>query len=186
MRNHLAEEALDKDMLYLMQQYQNTLQNSTYVENTVELLMNTNKFIEIFRNPRPIINISDKRLQTLAAIEKWLDEWNSEVSDLDIPSSEKTTFLSKKTYSDTISLLSGFRELCERRINQQQSITPADINSNIVEIFFCQPRATYHGSNTNPSIHQYQIGINSTVLGQSAYSKKAMQDQAREKLCHCL
>ena len=92
MRNHLAEEALDKDMLYLMQQYQNTLQNSTYVENTVELLMNTNKFIEIFRNPRPIINISDKRLQTLAAIEKWLDEWNSEVSDLDIPSSEKQHF----------------------------------------------------------------------------------------------
>ena len=149
MRNHLAEEALDKDMLYLMQQYQNTLQISTYVENTVELLMNTSKFIEIFKNPRPIINISDKRLQTLAAIEKWLDEWNSEVSDLDIPSSEKTTFLSKNTYSDTISLLSGFRELCKRRINQQQSVTPADINSNIVEIFFYISRFEHKSIHTS-------------------------------------
>lgn len=58
-------------------------------------------------------------------------------------------------------------------------MTPASINSDIVDFFFCHQRATYHGSNTNPSIHQ--IGINSTVLGQTAFSKKKQCKSRQEK-----
>ena len=174
MRNHLAEEALDNNMLNLMQQYQGSLKDGRYLESTIDLLTNTSKLIEIFRDSRPIIDFNDKRLQTLKLIEKWLDDWNSEVNNLDVSSVEKNkSFLSKESYQDTISLLTGFMHLCSRRTMQNKSITPAGINSDIVENFFCQQRSTYHGSNTNPSVHQYQSGINSAILGQTTVSKKS-------------
>ena len=95
------------------------------------------------------------------------------------------SFLSKETYIDSRSMLQGFLAICEKRINiQNKSIIPARINSDIVENFFCQQKTTCHGSTTNPSAHQHKYGINATILGQTAVSKKsnATKKQKRQSV----
>ena len=52
-------------------------------------------------------------------------------------------------------------------------ITPALINSDVVENTFNQMRSTYNGANTNPNVHQYRRTLNSIVLGQRTVSVKA-------------
>ena len=69
MRNHLAEEVLNKDMLNLMLEYKASLANQEEVLNgVIELLRNTSKMIEIFHSPRPIREKDDERLNEVAAI----------------------------------------------------------------------------------------------------------------------
>ena len=49
MRNHLAEEVLNKDMLNLMLEYKTSLAHQGEVLNgVIELLRNTSKMIEVF------------------------------------------------------------------------------------------------------------------------------------------
>jgi len=48
----------------------------------------------------------------------------------------------------------------------------AGLNSDVIENVFCQQRTICHGSNNNPTLHQYKYGINATILGQNAVSKK--------------
>jgi len=45
MRNHLAEEVLNKDMLNLMSQYKDSLSDGTHLNKTIELLEHTSAVI---------------------------------------------------------------------------------------------------------------------------------------------
>ena len=90
-------------------------------------------------------------------------------------SERNKSFITRETHSDLVSMVHGFLSICKRRVkNDMKSVTPAGINSDIVENFFCMQRTINHGSNSNPTVHQYKYAINATVLGQNSVSKKAM------------
>lgn len=175
MRNHLAEQVLDCDMLHLMTKYQESLKDGSHLQCTIELLEHSSKVIEIFRDPRPVTDLNDQRLQQLAKFETWLKQWYDEIELQSVEPTEKAKmFLTKETYSDIISMLRGFHDICARRITDKgKSVVPASVNSDVIENFFCQQRTIRHGPNCNPSVHEYKFGINSTILGQTAISKKS-------------
>ena len=73
MRNHLAEDVLDTEMLNLFIQYQQYLgEKGSILDGAVELLKRTSKLIQIFRDMRPIKYKEDQRLSELSEIGKWL------------------------------------------------------------------------------------------------------------------
>lgn len=171
MRNHLAEQVLDRDMLNLMLRYQESLINGSRLNFTIQLLQHTSKVIEIFRDRRPVTAINDQRLADLLLFEKWLQEWYDSVSKhQELSASERSKrFITRETHSDLVSMVHGFLSICKRRVqNDKKSVTPAGINSDIVENFFCIQRTINHGSNSNPTVHQYKYAINATVLGQNS------------------
>jgi hypothetical protein len=64
MRNHLAEEVLNSEMLHLMELYKETLGHAELkLSATIELLKCTSVLVKNFRDKRPITNISDARIQ---------------------------------------------------------------------------------------------------------------------------
>ena len=64
--------------------------------------------------------------------------WSDSLEKLECTQNERSKlFLTKETFSDTISMLRGFKEICKIRIEKQKkSVVPAGINSDIVENFF--------------------------------------------------
>ena len=184
MRNHLAEEVLDDDMYNLMIKYKESLKDGNHLKGTIELLDHTRGLINIFRDARPIFDMNDSRLEKLSNFEKWLVDWSDAAEKLQITHTEKSKiFLTNETFTDIISMLRGFKEICKRRIEMhKKSVVPAGINSDIVENFFCQQRTICHGSTTNPSVQQYKYAINSTILGQTAVSKKSNAGRRKSKI----
>ena len=76
MRNHLAEDVLDSEMLNLFIQYQQYLgENGSVLDGAIDLLKQTSKLIKIFRDMRPIKTLDDERLLELSNIGKWFNEW---------------------------------------------------------------------------------------------------------------
>ena len=184
MRNHLAEEFLNDDMYNLMIKYQASLKDGKHLEATVELLDNTRQIIKVFRDPRPIIDMSDSRLDKFSKFDQWLMNWSDSLKKLECTQNERSKlFLTTETFSDTISMLRGFKEICKIRIEKQKkNVVPAGINSDIVENFFCQQRTVCHGSNTNPNVLQYKYGINATILGQSSVSEKSNAPKSKKQI----
>ena len=184
MRNHLAEDVLNRDMLHLMKIYKESLADGAYLVKSIELLEHTSAIIDLFRDRRPIADINDERLRPLKSFENWLDQWADTVDKMSnaTPLVKAKKLISKETYNDIISMIRGFLQICMNRITKQKrSIVPAGINSDVVENFFCQQRTICNGSNANPTIHQYKYGINSIILGQNAVSKKS--NAANKRKC---
>lgn len=78
MRNNLAMQVLDTDMLNLMKEYSASVKNS--LKNTVELLSHTSKLVEIFSDKnRPIVSKADVRLAEINKCLDFFNEWESEV-----------------------------------------------------------------------------------------------------------
>lgn len=54
MRNHLAEEMLNEDFLYLMECFQASLHDGTYLNSSIQLLKQTSKILnQSFQRPAP-------------------------------------------------------------------------------------------------------------------------------------
>lgn len=82
--------------------------------------------------------------------------------------------MTMETREDLDFLYLGFMSLTHIMITELKSeLTPARINSDIVENIFCQERSLYHGANTNPNYNEYRTGINSIILGQATTSRKS-------------
>ena len=66
--------------------------------------------VVIFRDRRPISDISDIRLQKLNDTDSWLKQWNKRnMAAETLSESEKgKTLMSKETYQDTRSMLRGY------------------------------------------------------------------------------
>ena len=76
MRNHLAEDVLDSEMLNLMIEYQKHLGDKASILNgVVELLKRTSSFIQFFNDKRPVKTLNDERLKELVMVANWFDEW---------------------------------------------------------------------------------------------------------------
>jgi hypothetical protein len=177
MRNHLAEEVLNSEMLNLMTQYKSYLGSKGDVLNgTIELLQKTSKLIDIFRDMRPIMHFHDGRLLELREISSWFDKWKNNSNN------NAKDCMSYQCHEDIQSCILGFIELCEMVINKSKHIfvTPALVNSDVVENFFNQQRSTYHGANSNPNALQYQQAVNSIIIGQNTVSTKANAGKGRD------
>ena len=80
MRNHLAEEVLNDDMLQLMYDLRLTLgQDGRKLNATIDLLQQTSVLVAIFRDVRPIIDLSDHRLLKLRDVMRWFNQWEGAI-----------------------------------------------------------------------------------------------------------
>lgn len=177
MRNHLAEEVLDKDMLHLMKCYRKSLcddAKSEELNGTIELLENTSVMVGFFRDRRPIKNYGDDRLQNNRDVLLWFQKWESENKHNDDIKEKEKSLLSFQCREDITSLLIGFDEFCREKLTMSGgSIMPNRINSDVIENIFSQQRGLHNGCNNNPTYQNYCYSMNSIILGETPISRKS-------------
>ena len=67
MRNQLAEDVINDEMLRLMESFQKFLCTDGYLLNgSAALLRATSVIVRVFRDRRPVVEIEDKRLDDIA------------------------------------------------------------------------------------------------------------------------
>lgn len=114
MRNKLAEDVLNENMLHLMTCYQRSLgDKGEELQGSIELLQHTS-VIKNFRDARPIISYSDERLDENRKVLEWfctLEKQNKSLTNINKKELEKSLF-SYQTMEDIRSLLMGFDEMC--------------------------------------------------------------------------
>lgn len=171
MRNSLAIEVLDREMLYLMKAYQATLKNPESLASSIELLEQTSVLVDIFctRN-RPISSQDDKRFEMLHNVVKYFKSWEDAIEDSVMFISSKN-LMTQETRTD--SALMGFISLCKNVLNGKNSLNPGYLNSDIVENLFGQQRGVRNGLNTNPTLAQYGPSNTAIILGQCTVSNKS-------------
>ena len=173
MRNHLAIQVLDKDMLFLMKSYQSTLQDPERLSSSVAILENTAELTSMFcDHNRPISSLSDERLKSLETILSFFNSWETQVQSSKAYTSKKN-LMTEETRDDLNSSVSGFLSLCRIHVKSGNSINPGYLNSDLVENFFCQQRGIRNGLNTNPTLAQYGPSKTAIILGQQSISNKA-------------
>ncbi|XP_033763366.1 uncharacterized protein LOC117344648 [Pecten maximus] len=173
MRNHLADDVLNSEMLYLMEQYKVSLgEAGSQLDATIGLLKSTSALIRNFRDPRPITDASDDRLQEIYDSLQWFIKWEKSIkSDETIKNKEKH-LISHQTREDIVSSILGFHEMCLYKFQRSHaSVVPSRINSDVIENMFCQQRTLHNGANTNPTYLGYCHSVNSVILGQVSVSR---------------
>jgi hypothetical protein len=95
MRNHLAEDVLDENMLNLLRCYQKSLHKGSDLDSVIEFLENTSKIIKFFRDPRPIVSMSDGRIHEIKQVLIWFQSWRDEVSRFESLTAKQIRGLSK-------------------------------------------------------------------------------------------
>jgi hypothetical protein len=176
MRNHLAEECLNADMLHLMRQYQKSLGVGSFAasrcDGPILLLEHTKSLIEFFHDTRPISDLDDDRLLQLSSSLNFFTQWENESSSRQL--------MSPETREDLKILLRGFQTLSQHVIKDlKYIIKPGYINSDIIENIFSQQRGLHHGAGSNPNYLQYCYATNSITLCQRLVSRKS--NAARRK-----
>lgn len=169
MRNHLATDVLDRNMLYLMQCYQSSLpkEERANLNSTITLLEMTSVLVDIFEDRiRSLSSASDDRVSSICKVLDFFKDWDS--SDDKAASNS----LTKETMEDIQCSLQGFLTITHKVTKLGISFKPGYFNSDSVENFFCQQRGMRNGQNTNPTISQYGPGVNAIILGQASISRK--------------
>ena len=175
MRNGLAENVLDNNMLNLVSAYRDTNEADYDLSGMINLLQHTSKLIKIFHDTRPICSMEDERVKDVHECAMFFSDWQARtLQDSTICQKQKYRHMfTEQTLSDTKSALFGFLQLCQNISDLKSSLIPNIINSDIIENLFCQQRGICHGLNSNPTLLQYGPGINSIILGQCTVSKKS-------------
>ncbi|CAC5362859.1 unnamed protein product [Mytilus coruscus] len=171
MRNHLAAEVLNTDMLYLMKCYQSTLENPESLASTVEILENSSILVDIFLDKRPINNLQDPRLQKLKNVLLFFNKWEKEIEHCKLYSASKN-LITFQIREDLNSSIQGFLSLCEQHVGNGNGMNPGYINSDIIENNFCQLRGIRNSLNTNPTLAQIGPSQTAVCLGQTTLSSK--------------
>ncbi|XP_060559921.1 uncharacterized protein LOC132719970 [Ruditapes philippinarum] len=169
MRNALAEDVLNSDMLHLMRKYQESLpdQEKNSLNSSIELLEITSILVKKFRDQRPIHEYADQRLSENKLLLSWFRTWENADGLCE------KNLISQQTREDTVSLLIGFDEMCKDRFSRScGSIIASYINSDSIENIFSQQRGLHNGANTNPNLLTYNHAINNIILGQTTVSRK--------------
>lgn len=177
MRNKLAKDVLNENMLHLMTCYQRSLgDKGEELQGIIELLQHTSVIIKNFRDARPITSYSDKRLDESRKVLKWfctLGKQSKSLTNINKKELEKSLF-SYQTMEDIRSLLMGFDEMCGIHfLSTSSSIIPNRLNSDVVKNVFSKQRGLHNGANTNPSYLTYSQSISAVILGSTPISKKA-------------
>ncbi|XP_070552284.1 uncharacterized protein [Ptychodera flava] len=183
MRNHLAEDVLNKDMLYLMKEFQKQRHSQGAsdrerldISAAVQLLENTSRLITNFTDMRPYFHLEDQRLEENDRVLEFFKTWEGRVTGLrSLPSTQRNKMLlSEKARFDISSMVLGFKKVCEISFSKYpgSGIVAARANSNLVENVFCQQRGK-NGQNSNPHYLQYGSGINAICFGQTTTTRKS-------------
>lgn len=174
MRNHLAEEMLNTDMLHLMECYQASLSDGSHLNGTVQLLRKTSRIVTLFRDRRHIKTIQDPRLTEAEDLLSWMETWTQAKQD--------DTF-SKQCSHDIQAMLGGLIAVCKRHLliyPHSSGLIPAMFNSDAIENFFCQQRGL-NGNNDHPTYNTYANGINSIVLTQPLKCRARRSNVGQQK-----
>ena len=119
MRNRLAEDVLDINMLQLfMERAESMGDRGASLCGCIALRQQTSQLISIFRDQRPITVTSDDRLGKLVAIARSFTGWQDSVmADTTIASTKtkRSQLLSTETRDDTQSSIMGFVALVQHR-----------------------------------------------------------------------
>lgn len=177
MRNGLANQVLDANMLVLMNAYQKSLPLTSRdtLDSSIKLLENTSVLVDIFHDyKRPITGVNDDRVQQLDKVLKFFQAWQTEILSSNATTKVKNSrLITKETREDIESCLTGFIELVKYVAKLGMALVPGFINSDPVENFFCQQRGIRNGLATNPKVSQYGAGVNAIIIGQQAVSRKS-------------
>lgn len=159
MRNHLAEDMLNGEMLHLMECYQASLPEGAHLNGSILLLRKTSQMVAIFNDRRQIKSLKDERLAQLDSLFQWIREWKA--------SSKAINIFSQQCCEDVMAMLTNLPEVAKLHLVRfpHGGITPAMFNSNSIENFFCQQRGL-NGNNTNPNYASYCHTVNSIILSQ--------------------
>ncbi|XP_070575008.1 uncharacterized protein [Ptychodera flava] len=175
MRNHLAEDMLNKEMLHLMEVYQSCLPDGSHLESTIAFLTQTSTLIAIFRDRRPVTSMTDDRLEALKSVHQWFTNWRYRVkSDESVVQGKRAKLLpSTECLDDLDSLVLGFLAVCEKHLSSfpGSHVVPARFNSDVVENHFCQERGLHNGNLTHPNYYTYCATVNAVILGQTSISR---------------
>lgn len=184
MRNKLAFDVLDSEMLNLMKCYSQTLTLAAQIEmeSVLQFLQYTSILVSLFTDSRPIKEMSDSRLKLLSECFNWFKAWEKQQISDDDKNKRYKSLMTMETREDLDFMYYGFMSLVEMCINEiKTEVVPSRINSDIIENIFCQQRSLYHGATTNPNYNEYRTGVNSIILGQTTTSKKANACQQTAK-----
>ena len=165
MRNKLAEDVLDSEMLNLFRELKKSKGSDCLQYNgTIALLEKTSKLVSFAQDMRPLTQF-DQRIETLHELKNFFLTWDKS------PPKEK---LSSQCMEDIFSYLLGMISL-HNQVSQRgyNVLVPARLNSDAVENFFCQQRGVRNGLNTNPNYASYSKSTNAIILTQTAISKKS-------------
>ena len=180
MRNHLAIEALNKDMVQMMEIYASTLRNPAEVSGTRELLQYTSKLVDIFNGITvPIATLSDTRLRSLQDIVNYFENWQKQYSE---KKEVRLHLISPETCQDIFSSIIGFMKVCELAIPRGIPIKPTHMNSDLVELWFSCMRGIKNGNCTNPTLLQYSKTNNATMITGNIISSKVKCNAQRSTL----
>lgn len=173
MRNSLAIEVLNRDMLYLMKLYLATLQNPENLTSSIRLLEQTSKLVDIFctRN-RPISSLDDNRFEMMHNALNYFKSWEDDVKKSLMLVASKN-LMTQETRTDINSALHGIISLSKITLNGKNSLNPGYLNSDIVENLFGQQRGVRNGLNSNPTLAQYGPSNTAIILGQCTVSNKS-------------
>ena len=130
MRNHLAEQVLNSDMLLLMQQNAKSLPDGNILKHCIELLNHTSKLIDIFRSPLSITSTHDDRRATLLSCRQIFENWCSFCENQ--MTKGQNNFITKECFTDIMYCINGFSRLCEIYC-EEHPIQPSLINSDVIE-----------------------------------------------------
>ncbi|KAL9970357.1 hypothetical protein ACROYT_G022715 [Oculina patagonica] len=175
MRNHLAEEVLDQNMLNLMKAYKGHLVSRGQgeevigdIDATIELLTHTSRLVALFNDKRGISTLQDGRLQELKEFLAFMQDWKASTEG------KANKFFSTKLWFDLQSMAYGFQAIVSLKLSKypQSVIKPAIINQDVVENHFCQVRAC-NGQNNNPSWRLQEKAQNTIRYGQKTVSRKS-------------
>ncbi|KAL3862251.1 hypothetical protein ACJMK2_008233 [Sinanodonta woodiana] len=154
MRNHLVEE------------------NGASLLGSIDMLKHTSNMIRNFHDQRSISQANDMRLHENIEIIQWFKLWEETIAITDDTSTAKSKkLISRQCIEDLYAAILGFEQQCRKAISMSWHITPAQVNSDVVENEFCQQKATYNGPNSHPNALQYRRNLNNIILGQSSLSR---------------
>lgn len=177
MRNKLAFETLNVDMLHLMKMYRKSLSGEAgqqALSAVIQFLEHSSTLVEFFTDQRPVKDMSDERIMKLSIAYNWYKSWEKQVCQNDTISRRYKSLLTMETREDLDFMYHGIMSLITFCIEVLKTeVVPARLNSDIIENIFCQQRSLYHGPTTHPTYNSYRTGINSVVLGQSLVSRKS-------------
>ncbi|KAK3754215.1 hypothetical protein QZH41_013117 [Actinostola sp. cb2023] len=173
MRNKLAEDLLDKKMLYLMEQFkihlfdQGKRAQAEELNETIRLLTFTSELIDLFTRKDKLTSCYDARIIKAKEFIDHLKTWKGNTKTA-------KEFISDKLWFDLQAMVIGLEQVVKiksRAFPDTGIIKPVIINQDVIENIFCQVRGS-NGQNNNPTYLSYGSTITSVNIGQDAISKK--------------
>lgn len=171
MRNFLATNVLNKDMLHLMKCVQSEMDDKSELEGTISLLEATSELVDIFLNIHSTVaNVYDAKIGRIVKVLEFFHSWEGQFNN---PKEKRKHLLTCETREDIDCSLYGFIETVKICSAVHIPVNPGYFNSDLIENWFCCQRGLRNGFAQNPTIAQIGPGNNANILTGSVISAKS-------------